>query len=346
MIRILLVDDSVTQREILRRLLIGDGAFDVVAEARNGREAVRMVEEYKPDVVVMDLHMPDMNGLEATREIMSRCPVPIIIASATLKKHDIDMGLEALRAGAVSVIQKPAGAVLLHLQKIGPQLRAEIVAASQAQIRRPPMVRPQRARPAAISPAVRSVTVVGICASTGGPPVLMEILGLLPRPYPVPILLVQHISKGFEEGFATWLSSQTSQPVRLATDGQRLTPGVWLAPGGSHLGVDSPTRLVLLPGQPADIHCPSGNPLFSSLAKRLGAKAAGLLLTGMGDDGARGLRELKDAGGQTAIQSEATCMIWGMPQAGRKLDAACYELGPPELAALLTRMAEGTEKRS
>ena len=118
MIRVLLVDDSVVQREILRRVLGGDSTFMIVGEARNGKEAVRMVEEYRPDVVLMDVHMPDMNGVEATREIMRRCPVPIVVASATLKKRDIDMGLEALNAGAFSVIAKPEGAVLLNLEKI------------------------------------------------------------------------------------------------------------------------------------------------------------------------------------------------------------------------------------
>src|ERR1051325_8131775 len=133
MIRVLLVEDSVVQREILRRILGTE--FAIVAEARNGKEAVRLVEEHRPDVVLMDIHMPDMNGVEATREIMRRFPVPIVIASATLKKHDMDLGLEALNAGAVTVIAKPEGAVLLNLDKMAAHLCADILAASRLKLK-------------------------------------------------------------------------------------------------------------------------------------------------------------------------------------------------------------------
>jgi two-component system, chemotaxis family, protein-glutamate methylesterase/glutaminase len=337
MIRVLIVDDSVTQREILRRVLTQDGAFTIVGEARNGREAVEMVAAEAPDVVVMDLHMPDMDGVEATREIMARCPVPIVIASATLRNHDVDLGLAALQAGAVSVIQKPEGAVLLNLQKIAPRLREELMAASRACIRRRAGSPSPRQ---VVTPTVRAAA-IGICASTGGPTVLSEVLGLLPGPYPLPVLVVQHIAQGFEEGFANWLAGQTGQAVCLATDGQKLTPGFWLAPGGSHLVLAGPDQMALSERQPADIHCPSGDPLFRSLARHLGARAAGIVLTGMGDDGARGLLELRQAGGQTAVQSESTCMIWGMPRAAQELGAARHELSPSELAALLTRAAGG-----
>src|SRR4051812_45263927 len=130
MIRVLIVEDSITQREILRRLLAGDGGFTVVAEARNGKEALALVQKHAPDVVLMDIHMPDMDGITATREIMRQCPVTIVIASATLRKDDVDLALKAFQSGAVSVIEKPEGAVLLHMQKMGPALRRELVAAS------------------------------------------------------------------------------------------------------------------------------------------------------------------------------------------------------------------------
>lgn len=337
MIRVLLVEDSVVQIEILRRVLSLDSTFTIVGEARNGKEGVRLAEELQPDVVLMDVHMPDMNGVDATREIMRRCPVPIVIASATLKKHDIDMGLEALHAGAVSVMAKPEGAVLLNLDKISAKLREAILAASRIRLK-PAGDRALTRRSARGSRSPDSIEVIGICASTGGPSVLIEILAALPRPFSIPVLLVQHISQGFEESFARWVSGKTGQTVALAAAGQRLTQGIWMSPTGKHLVLRTPKLLDLPEQSPGDIHCPSGNNLFASLAKHFGSRAAGVLLTGMGDDGARGLLEMKQANGTTIIQDEVSSFIWGMPKAGKDLKAANFELNPQEIAALITDM--------
>ncbi len=208
-IRVLIVDDSVTQREIFRRLLADDPELVVVAEARNGIEALNQVQAHAPDVVLMDIHMPEMDGIAATEEIMKRFPVPIVIASATLKKRDVDLAMKALEAGAVAVIEKPEGAVLLHLGKMVPELRRELIAAAKAKLpglRRPnPPVLENLLTPDkwGVASAQKSlVEVIGISASTGGPAVLLEILSHLPKPFPIPILLVQHISPKFEEGFA------------------------------------------------------------------------------------------------------------------------------------------------
>ena len=345
MIRVLIVDDSITQREILREVLEADIAFTVVAEARDGSHAVELVKAHRPDVVLMDVHMPNMDGVEATRQIMNECPTPIVIVSATLRKHDIDHGLAALEAGAISLLQKPQGAALLHLRQIKPELREAILAASQAHVKRRPFGRLSSAcLEAAPRRDVSSVQIVGICTSTGGPPVLVEILSSLPAPFPLPILLVQHISEQFVEGFATWLSARTGQVVRIARNEERLEAVVWVAPAGNHLTLGSSQRIRLLPKVTTDIHCPSGNPLFSSLAKNRGAKAAGILLTGMGDDGAWGLLELKQAGGLTLIQDEATCLIYGMPGAAKRLGAGQYELPPKDIAAFLSEIA--TRKQS
>jgi two-component system chemotaxis response regulator CheB len=340
MISVLVVDDSVTQREILKRVLEGDPDFAVAGEARNGKEAVEMVPQCTPDVVLMDVHMPVMDGIEATRQIMAQCPVPIVVISATLRKRDIDVSLQAVEAGAVSVIPKPKGAAILHLHKIAPELRRELVAASQARVRRVRRVaeKPSTARTAPARQKASAVEAVGICVSTGGPTVLMKILSEIPAPYPIPVLLVQHISQGFEQGFVDWLSGKTGQTVRLAGDRERLAPGVWLAPTGKHLTLQTPRRISLEDPAPKDIHCPSGNPLFASLAEHLGANAVGVQLTGMGDDGAQGLLALKQAGGETIIQTEESCLIWGMPKVAKELGAACRELGPSEIAVALTQM--------
>jgi len=341
MINVLIVDDSVTQREILRRVLESDPDFAVAGEARNGREAVAMVQQCEPDVVLMDVHMPEMDGIEATKQVMAQCPVPIVVISATLHRRDVDVSLQALEAGAVSVIPKPKGAALLHLHRIAPDLRCELVAASHARVGRSRRVAEQH-------PTVRTtptrqqappLEAVGICVSTGGPTVLMEIFSEIPAPFPIPVLLVQHISRGFEEGFACWLSEKTGQPVRLAADRERLAPGICLAPTGKHLSLQTPQRMALENPAPNDIHCPSGDPLFASLAEHLGAKATGVQLTGMGNDGAQGLLALKQAGGVTIIQEETSSLIWGMPKAAKELGAASRELRPSEIAAVLTRMA-------
>ena len=341
MIRLLIVEDSVTQREIFRRLFTADGAFTIVAEAATGEEAIRLVQRHLPDVVLMDIHMPGIGGIEATREIMRVCPVPIVVASATLRRHEIDLAMKAIEAGAVSVIEKPEGAVLLHLQKIAPQLRAELVAASQAVVRRRPLPAPVR------TPAVNSATmvgagsveVIGVATSTGGPPVLLEIFSALPKPFPLPVLLVQHISEGFVEGFARWLGEMTGQPTRLATDSTRLEPGIWLAPGGRHLALANRTRIELPLRRDSDLHCPSANVLFDSLSRHAGKSSMGVLLTGMGDDGAKGLLALKQAGGHTIVQDEASSLIWGMPKSAKELGAANQELNPAEIVRVMMKAA-------
>ena len=348
MIRVLIVEDSVTQREIFCRLLADDPELTVVASARDGHEAIEQVRVCAPDVVLMDIHMPGMDGIAATTEIMQRSPVPIVIASATLKKRDVDLAMKAYEAGAVAVIEKPAGAVLLHLRKIADDLRRELIAASRARVGQAPAARAANssAKRSAAPPAATRGTrpspfeVVGICASTGGPPALLKILKQLPRPFPRPILFVQHISRGFEDGFVKWLATMTGHSIDIAADRQRLTPGIWMAPAGRHLTLRSQNRVELIPGTAGEIHCPSGNRLFASLARCYGPRALGIQLTGMGDDGAEGLLALKQAGGATIVQDEASCMIWGMPKAAIQLGAANRELDLDGIARALTDMTQ------
>jgi two-component system chemotaxis response regulator CheB len=341
MIRLLIVEDSVTQREIFRRLFAEDGAFTIVAEAATGEEAIRLVQQHVPDVVLMDIHMPGMGGIEATREIMRVCPVPIVVASATLQRQDIDLALKAIEAGAVSVIEKPEGAVLLHLQKIAPQLRMELVAASRAVLlkRSSPATRRVPAPVSANLASLGNIEVIGVATSTGGPPVLLQILSALPKPFPLSVLLVQHISEGFVEGFARWLQDMTGHSTRLARDGARLEPGIWLAPGGKHLALANRTTIALPTRSEKDIHCPSANVLFHSMSCHAATSSLGILLTGMGDDGAKGLLALKQAGGHTVIQDEASALIWGMPKCAKDLGAANQELSPAEIVRVMIEAA-------
>ena len=340
MIRVLLVEDSITQREILRRLLKEDPTFRIVGEAGTGHEAVQLAQQLRPDVVLMDIHMPELDGVAATRLIMERSPVPIVVASATLQSDEVDLGLEALKAGAVSVIRKPQGAVLLHLDKIAPDLRRELVAASKARVaRRAARLTPESGMPLGPVFQLGQIEVVAICASTGGPPVLIEILSRIPRPYPLPILLVQHIAEGFVGGFARWLRGLSGQPVGLVEPWQRLSPGVWLSPDRNHLSLADHHRLQLIAPR-GEIHCPSGNVLFQSLAEHAGRAALGIVLTGMGDDGAQGLLALRNAGGRTVAQDEASSLIFGMPKAARDRGAAELELPPEGIIEILTEVAQ------
>lgn len=251
--------------------------------------------------------------------------------------------MKAIEAGAVSVIEKPQGAVLLHLQKIAPQLRAELVAASQAVVLRRTSPLTRRIQPATQARAIGigKVDVIGIATSTGGPPVLLEIFSALPKPFPLPVLVVQHISVGFVEGFARWLGEMTGHPTRLPTEGARLEPGIWIAPGGRHLALAGRARIGLPLPKPNELHCPSANVLFDSLSLHAGPSSMGILLTGMGDDGARGLLALKHAGGHTVIQDEASTLIWGMPKSAKELGAANQELSPAEIARVMTKAAGG-----
>jgi two-component system chemotaxis response regulator CheB len=172
----------------------------------------------------------------------------------------------------------------------------------------------------------------------------MRILSELPKPFPVPILLVQHISRGFEEGFARWLEDSTGHPSRIIVGSTRLAPGVWLAPAGQHLALGPRGRMELAP-RVNEIHCPSGDRLFESMAANCGPRGMGVLLTGMGNDGARGLKSLKDNGGTTLIQDEASCLIWGMPKEARQLGAHTLELPPDEIARVMMEAGRNAELR-
>jgi two-component system chemotaxis response regulator CheB len=346
MIRLLIVEDSVTQREILRHLFSRDPEITIVGEAATGQDAIELARKLAPDVVLMDIHMPKLDGISATRQIMEQCPVPIVIASATLRRNEIDLAIKALEAGAVAVVEKPQGAVLLHLQKMAPKLRQELLQAAKMTVR----LRARGSNPRVAASSVASigrlprggegVQAIGLVASTGGPSVLRTVISALPSGFPIPILLVQHISRGFEESFASWLSGVTGHRIALAQDGQPLAPGIWMSQQGQHLRVGSGGRIVLTPGDATELHCPSGNALFLSMAEHLGPRGLGVLMTGMGEDGAAGLLALKNAGGLTVIQSAETCLIWGMPRAAREKAAAQLEFSPLEIAQTLIHMAQ------
>ncbi|PYR32426.1 MAG: chemotaxis response regulator protein-glutamate methylesterase [Acidobacteria bacterium] len=335
-VRVLIVDDSVVVRDILKRMLESDPAIRVVGMAANGGEAVELTAQLRPDLVTMDLVMPGMNGMEATERIMAFHPTPVLFFSSYFDREGMYSRLDALAAGALDIIEKPT---------LMPDSRWEALAAALIEkvkvLAQVPVVthmhggqvftRPRaRARVAAVtSPAV---DVVAIGASSGGPRVLEEILSALPPAYALAVIIVQHMAEGFMPGLLQWLQQRCPLPVRVAEEGEVILPRrVLFAPDWAHLVVQPEGRVHLSAGDPVSGHRPSVDVTFTSLAKVYGTRAAGMLLTGMGSDGAAGLLAIRQAGGATLVQNEDSCVVFGMPRAAIELGAAQHVLPPSGL---------------
>lgn len=331
MIRILVADDSATSRALLVGLLSDEPDFQIVGEATNGREAVELTERLTPDLITMDVQMPVMDGLEATKQIMARAPRPIIIVSHAAREADVGLSLEATRAGALMILPKPDGPLSPRYASDRKQLVSMVRAMSQVKVVRrhgaearvsvstpvptaPPAV-PSQPRPLLRGP----VRLVAIAASTGGPAAIRTILAGLPRSFPVPILIVQHIARGFTSGLAHWLADATALRVKLAELGEPAEAGVvYFAPDDSHIGCrldgSDSIRIVLDNAPAVGAFRPSASYLFRSVAESLGKNALSVILTGMGDDGIEGLRVAKAANGRVIAQDEASSVIFGMPR--------------------------------
>ena len=336
MIKVLIVDDSRVAQEFLVHLLTVDPAIQVVGVANNGAEAVEAVKALRPDVITMDIHMPRMDGFEATRAIMESTPTPIVIVSASTSAKDAGSTFRALEAGALAVVLRPPGKGHPNHQTAIRELLRTVKTMSEIKlVRRQP--RPKQSAPAV--PAAKGIRLVAIGASTGGPPVLHRILSLLPKPFAAPVLLVQHIAPGFVDGFISWLSEAAGFPLHLAEHGQVCLPGHgYVAPDGLHLGVDRDLRIMLSDQAPDSGLRPSVAHLFLSVAGALGPRAVGVLLTGMGRDGAKELKMMKDVGALTVAQDAASSVVHGMPGEALKLGAATYVLPPEGIAAVLAAL--------
>lgn len=335
-IGVLLVDDSATVRAVLRRLLTAEATIRIVGEAADGLQAVELANRLRPDLVVMDLELPGLDGLAATREIRRQRPVPVVVVTSTARRELVDGAFDAMDDGVVGVFAKPDVPEMWH----------ELSGALRDLARR--VVRP--VRPAAgttVAPAAdvgaRRVRVVAIGASTGGPAAVRTVLSGLGGRLDAGIAIVQHIAEGFEAGFADWLRHETGLDVQVAADDQELLAGqVRVAPHGAHLVLVAENRLHLDRATPAVRgHRPSADVLFASVAATVGARAAGVLLTGMGSDGAEGLLRMRRQGGLTIAQSEASCTVYGMPRAARERDAAELVLDPAEIGGVLAAACRG-----
>ncbi|RKH08808.1 chemotaxis-specific protein-glutamate methyltransferase CheB [Corallococcus sp. CA047B] len=315
-LRILVAEDSPTARRLLVEILRTDPALTVVGEARDGVEAVELCQRLQPSLVTMDIQMPRMDGLDATRRIMTEVPTPVVVVS-TLVERDIQTSMAALRAGALAVLQKPVGPESPDFEADSRRLRDTLKAMAQVKV-----VRrwPDRT---ALPPAPLELptsggtrpAVLAMAASTGGPAALYRILSDLDgKDVPPPILVVQHIALGFGSGLATWLGTATKLPVKVAEDGEPLMAGtVYLAPDDKHLGVTTDHRAQVSGAAPIQGFRPSANWLFRSVARAYGPASLSVVLTGMGQDGLDGIRDVHQAGGRVLAQDEATSVVYGMP---------------------------------
>jgi two-component system, chemotaxis family, protein-glutamate methylesterase/glutaminase len=342
LIRVLIVDDSLVVREFLQHILSSDPDIQVVGMARDGEEAVRLVHRIKPDVVTMDLHMPKMDGYQAIRKIMETHPVPVIIVSSNWDPQEVGKSFRAMEAGAVAALVKPQGIGHPDYPNAARELIQTVKLMSEVKVVRR-WVRPPRegAAPSLAPrpvprPRPADISIIAVGASTGGPPVLQTILSLLPKDLPVPIVIVQHIARGFVQGLLAWLTQTTGFPMHLASHGDRMLAGhVYFSPDDHHLGVDSAGCAILSVDPPENGLRPSVSFLFRSVARNFGSRAIGVLLTGMGRDGAEELRLMRERGAVTFAQDQASSVVHGMPGEAIKLDAAVHILAPEAIAESL-----------
>ena len=353
MIKVLVVEDSAVVRELLIHLLGSDPELQVVGSASNGEEALEAVKGKRPDIITMDIHMPKMDGLEATRRIMETIPTPIVVVSGSSNPQESEASFRAIEAGALAMVQKPrawghpaheAGAKeLIQTVKLMSEVKVVRRWARQRAEEEPSAVLVPRGVASLPMPEAlpAEIKLVAIGASTGGPLVIQTILSLLPKHFSVPIVIVQHMAPGFVAGFAEWLGQSCGLPVHIPVHGEQLLAGhVYVAPDGFQMSVEHGARVGLNQDEAENGLRPSVSYLFRSVARVYGPKAVGVLLTGMGKDGANELKLMKERGSLTLVQDRESSVVHGMPGEAITIDASTYVLAPAGIAAALSRLAK------
>jgi two-component system chemotaxis response regulator CheB len=349
-VRVMVVEDSPVIQNLLGFIIAADPRLEVCGTVPSGEAALDAIERLHPDVISMDIRLPGMDGLEATRIIMSRHPTPIVVIADAVEDRSLHISMNALRSGALSVVEKPAGFAHADHAAIADTIRTQLYIMSQVPvIRQRDYARRGDGRSDAAEPSTGDdrwrtrPTMAAIVASTGGPAALARVLGSLPAHFPLPILVVQHMGPAFMAGFAAWLDGIVPLPVTIAVQGQTPMPGhVHVAPGDQHLTVAADGSLRLSHEAAVNNQRPSGTLLFQSMARVLGPRSLGVLLTGMGEDGAEGLLSMRRAGAMTITEDESTAVVYGMPATAVKLGASSLALPLDRIADALLR-ATATE---
>jgi two-component system, chemotaxis family, protein-glutamate methylesterase/glutaminase len=351
MIRVLIVEDSPVVREFLVHILESDPALKVVAIANNGEEALEAVKRYKPDVITMDIYMPRMDGFEATRQIMATQPTPIVIVSGSSRVKEVAFSFRGIEAGALAVVGRPAGINNDEFDSSAKELVQTVKLMSEIKVvRRWNRIKKDKSTAGALLTDIRlkeapaEIQAVAMGASTGGPLALQTILCGLPKDFPVPVLIVQHIVPGFIPGFVDWLAGSSAFPVKVAADFEYAVPGhAYVAPDGVQMALKRGNQIRLVKDEAIQGLCPSVGYLFRSVADALEQNAIGVLLTGMGTDGARELKIMKDKLALTIAQDEESSVIHGMPGEAIRIGAVTYVLPLSRIGPALVTL---TKRRS
>lgn len=348
-VRVMIVEDSAVVRHLLTSIIARDPRLKVAAAVSSGEEALAALAHVDPGVISMDIRLPGIDGLETTRRIMEEHPTPIVVIADSVHDGSMKLSMNALRAGALTVVEKPVGIASGGYEEIAGKICTQLYIMSQVSVIRRRGVHARSAREAVQPPQPNksctfAPSIIGIAASTGGPPALARVIGALPADFPLPILVVQHMGAPFMEGFASWLDGLVPLAVDLAKDGEIACPGrVYVAPGDHHLVLAEGNTLRLTREAPFNSQRPAATVLFQSMARQAGGRGLGVVLTGMGEDGARGLAEMRAAGGQTIAEHETTCVVYGMPAAAISLGAIDTVLPLDMIGPRLSHMAaQGT----
>lgn len=342
MFKILIADDSMFVREQLRQLLLCHGDFLVVGEAHHGKEAVEMTRRLHPDVIIMDVDMPVMDGIDATRQIMEEVPTPILIHTSSYISRSRNVPFEAIKMGAIDIIEKP------KMYPLDPSHEKEFInrikLISGIKVFRRLKVKSERRLGDHDADLTRQShsrlpQILAVAASTGGPKALFDLFSLLPPILSFPIVLVQHIGNSFVSGFMEWLQNTSQVQMKIAEHGETLIPNVcYISPGGLHLAVRSSHQIELSDIPPVHSCKPSADVLFNSVSAVYGDNAVGVLLTGIGEDGALGLYEMNQAGATTIAQDEESSVVFGMPKRAIEMNAATYIANITQVATHIKRL--------
>ncbi|MDR3687439.1 MAG: chemotaxis-specific protein-glutamate methyltransferase CheB [Coriobacteriia bacterium] len=339
-IRVVVADDSLVARDMLAEILSADPGIEVVGLATNGLEAVEMVERLRPNLVTMDIHMPKMNGLEATERIMAFYPTPILVVSSSVHGEGMGQAFDALKLGALEVIKKPEIRESADLDRVAKEVQRKVkILANVRVITHIGGRRGHRTAAGTVAPpdgASRGIVAIG--SSTGGPSALLSVFERLPAGLSVPVLVAQHIAEGFVPGLVSWLDA--GSPIRVVTAEAGTVPvaGVaYVAPTGTNMVIEG-KRIGLIEPAPTQLYVPNVDALFESVARSFGKRAIGVLLTGMGADGAKGLVRMHERGAVTIAQDEETSTVFGMPKAAIELGAVDRTLAITDVGTAIVEL--------